>query len=270
MEFKCDVCDHTFTKSVSDVTRGRWCPYCDNKKLCPDSANCDYCLAKTVASHPKGGSWRPDNPKTASQVFLGAGEVYKWTCDNLKCGHVFEKAPKGLKGGNWCPYCCKTNRKICEDETCQICHGVSFAMHPMARIWSNQNEFGPEHYTTASAVKCLFDCDVCFHTFSASLTNISTNGMGCPYCSPNQGKLCTDLTCNHCHNRSQACTKRASRWSKKNPKTARQVTLWAISPKYKFDCELCGKEFEMSPAHISKGYWCSCQKIRQRQNSTHG
>ena len=53
LEFKCNVCSHSFVSSLNHITSSsRWCPYCVNQKLC-GLEECDNCYKKSFLSHPK-------------------------------------------------------------------------------------------------------------------------------------------------------------------------------------------------------------------------
>ena len=43
--FNCDKCNHEFLMQLNVVTRGGWCNYCSNTKLCDDN-NCKICFDK--------------------------------------------------------------------------------------------------------------------------------------------------------------------------------------------------------------------------------
>lgn len=52
-KFHCDVCKHTFEKSLTIISdRGQFCSFCDGLKLCEDE-KCNFCWNKSFASNNK-------------------------------------------------------------------------------------------------------------------------------------------------------------------------------------------------------------------------
>ena len=54
--FNCDKCPHRFESRLHSVTKGRWCSYCSNQKLC-DKEDCKNCFDKSFASFDKLIFW---------------------------------------------------------------------------------------------------------------------------------------------------------------------------------------------------------------------
>ena len=87
-----------FNIRLDSVSRGRWCPYCANMKLCN---NCEDCFNKSFASHEKAKFWHPTKNNIIKkgifsdwieeiaprQIFKGSNKKYWFTCD--KCNHDF-------------------------------------------------------------------------------------------------------------------------------------------------------------------------------------
>lgn len=102
--FNC-ICGHEFCACIGDITRNRsWCGYCSKppKHLC-DDANCDTCLAKSFASHPKATQWLDTNTKTPRQSFLNQNEPADFQCET--CSHIWKTPPANVNAGKWCPSC---------------------------------------------------------------------------------------------------------------------------------------------------------------------
>lgn len=78
------------------------------------------------------------------------------------------------------------------------------------------------------------------------------SGSFCPFCS-NQ-KLCDNLNCKYCFNKSFESHEKYIYWSDKNLVKPRQVTK-RTAHKYIFNCNICNHEFLISPDKISKS-WC--------------
>ena len=112
-------------------------------KLCDDE-NCKTCFLKSFASfdYEKVNCWSPKNKLTARQVFKYASDTrYIFECDI--CYHLFNNSPgsvsaKNLKKRQWCPFC--SHQKLCDNDDCQMCFDNSFASHPKAECWSDNND----------------------------------------------------------------------------------------------------------------------------------
>jgi hypothetical protein len=112
--FTCDEpeCKHDFDTTLNDVTSGKWCPYCSNKKLCEN--DCNVCNEKSFASSERAPSWHPTkNEKTQREFFLNSQKKCWFTCDEPDCKHDFETSLAHVNNGRWCPLCNnKTEKKL--------------------------------------------------------------------------------------------------------------------------------------------------------------
>ena len=69
-------------------------------------------------------------------------------------------------------------------------------------------------------------------------------------------KLCDDVNCSICYNKSFASSDKAKYWSDKNPVSPRTV-FKCSKKKFIFNCDTCSKEFTISLDHITNsGNWC--------------
>ncbi|AHC54984.1 restriction endonuclease [Tunisvirus fontaine2] len=70
--FKCGVCKHSFEMRPSCISKGRFCAFCSNNKLC-DSLECEVCFEKSFVSCKKigvlGYSEKQTNAKRRVYVF---------------------------------------------------------------------------------------------------------------------------------------------------------------------------------------------------------
>ncbi len=134
----------------------------------------------------------------------------------------------------------------------------SFASCKNAEKWSLKNELRPEEVALKSHKEALFDCNICKHEFTATISNMSRNCHGCSYCG--NKKLCINDNCDFCFQRSFASCKFAKFWSKKNVDennnliNPRNISLNSHE-EYFFDCEKC--------KHI---YNCALYDIKKRTN----
>ena len=218
---------------------------------------------RSFAEHLRAQNWSPRNhPITPDMVALNCNKKFWFDCPN--CLHEFDCSPLNINhGGNWCPYCAIPNQKLCGDIECEFCFNKSFASHEKAKYWSDKNELKPHQVSQSSDIKIWFDCDKCHHVFNSRLGNVSY-GYWCPYCAiPNQ-KLCGDIECEFCFNKSFASHEKAKYWSDKNDKNPHEVALNS-SKKFRFDCPNCPHEIYKILAginiHESWCPYCAVQKL---------
>ena len=112
--FKCDKCNHDFSLAIYNITgkRPAWCCYCSNSnwKHCGDK-ECDWCLSRSIASHPKAAQWHEDNDYNILEVSRFSKKKCKFTCED--CGFDFTANAASVSIRHWCPACKnKTETKI--------------------------------------------------------------------------------------------------------------------------------------------------------------
>jgi len=109
--FDCKKCNHSFEATLDSVSKGSWCPFCQNK-LC-DSENCTYCFARSFASQPRAVFWSNRNDVAPRSVTITANRNFYFDCGD--CGNEFEAMLGNVKKGHWCPKCKrKGERKLYE------------------------------------------------------------------------------------------------------------------------------------------------------------
>jgi hypothetical protein len=120
--FDCWRCGHEFDMSAANIAAGRWCGYCGNKQLCA-SDDCVMCHERSFASFDflKVKCWDASrNNAEPRDVFKNNLKDKFWfNCSN--CPHSFCCMTHSVTRGSWCPYCCKSNRKICGQPECTWC-----------------------------------------------------------------------------------------------------------------------------------------------------
>ncbi|AMQ10950.1 restriction endonuclease [Brazilian marseillevirus] len=175
--FRCGKCGHYFETSLNNVSRGTFCPFCPNKKLC-SSDDCKACFEKSFASHKKARYWSTEkNKKTPREMFVSSNKKFWFECGN--CGHSFEAKLSNISNGTFCPYC--SNGKLCSSNECKMCFGKSFASHKKAEFWDNERNRGsPRDIFLGSEKKCWFECEK-KHKFSGIPYRLSS-GQWCPKC----------------------------------------------------------------------------------------
>jgi very-short-patch-repair endonuclease len=148
----------------------------------------------------------------------------------------------------------------------KLAYEKSFASHPKSQFWSSMNEGLPEDYALNSHKKFIFDCDKCNHNFKQDLNHINTWNRWCPYCT-NQ-KLCNNIDCNDCFNKSFASHPKSQFWSNKNIVSSRDVYKNS-NIQYLFNCFICKHHFKISPNKINQMdrwcYFCSGRKLCENE-----
>ncbi len=108
--FNCD-CGHEFEKSLYDINKNTWCPYCCNpsQKICSNE-DCKSCFEKSFASHEKAKYWSENNKLKPREVFKSSGNKYFFIC---KKNHIFKCGLNSISQNIWCPLCLnKTEEKL--------------------------------------------------------------------------------------------------------------------------------------------------------------
>ena len=172
--FDCN-CGHEINLPLERISRGSWCGYCFNRKLC-DKYDCKVCYEKSFASSDKAIFWSNKNEVKPRDVFKSAHEKYLFDC---VCCHEFDKPLHEITRGRWCGYC--KGDKLCTKPSCKFCYEKSFASSDKAIFWSNKNEVKPRDVCKGSDNKYLFDCNK-GHEFDISLSKITCEDCWCRYC----------------------------------------------------------------------------------------
>ena len=247
--FDCNICNHEFHVRLSSVTNANsWCPYCSGHKLC-ENKDCKDCFSKSFASHDKSKFWSNKNELTSRQVFISSNKKHLFNC-NI-CNHEFQMSIQNIyKRNSWCNYC--SNNILCENKDCKDCFNKSFASYDKSKFWSNKNELTSRQIFKGTHNKYWFNCNKCKHDFNTSVASI-VYGRWCPYCA-NQ-KLCENIDCKDCFNKSFSSHDKSNFWSNKNELTSRQI-FKGTHNKYWFDCNKCNREFNSGIANIVSGSWC--------------
>jgi Probable Zinc-ribbon domain len=224
-----------------------------SKKLCSDES-CTICLERSFANHPRAKYWcQEKNAANSRHVFKKSSNKKFW----FKCGecnHPFEARLNDISNDHWCPYC--AGKRLCEDNTCQICYEKSFASHPKAKCWCQEkNSVDPRQvFKKSSNKKYWFKCEKCNHVFEARLNSISCDDQWCPYCGGQ--KLCKDSSCEICYEKSFASHPRVKFWcQEKNTVNPRHV-FKSSNKKFWFKCGECNHPFKAQLDKISNDGWC--------------
>ncbi|AIT54978.1 conserved putative restriction endonuclease [Melbournevirus] len=247
--FVCPTCEHSFETSPNNISNGRFCAFCSNRKLCL-SDKCEACFGKSFASHEKAQFWSFEkNGQTPREVFRNTHKKFWFKCES--CAHLFDANLNNVFNGNFCPFC--GNIKLCPSSVCKTCFEKSFASHEKAQFWSfEKNKRIPREVFSRSEQKYWFDCRKCEHSFETAVSSIFA-GHFCPFCSSKN--LCSSGDCKTCFEKSFASHKRAKFWDFEKNKQMPRETFTGSEKKFWFKCEKNHK-FSNSLYCISKGCWC--------------
>jgi hypothetical protein len=194
--FLCGECRHSFNASANSITKGTWCPYCSNSRLC--DKECKLCYNKSFATNKMAKYWNYNKNKLSPrQVFSQASKKYWFGCP--VCYHSFSMRVSDIFYGHWCNYC--SNTIICKNE-CKICYKKSFASSHKANCWDyRKNKLTPREVFKNSGKLVWLNCDICTHPLYVKPNNVS-NGIWCRFC---RGQVCGKEDCKLCDEVCEAC-----------------------------------------------------------------
>jgi len=207
-------------------------------------------------SIPKSKFWSKKNGNiTPRYIFRNSGKKFWFDCD--VCYHTFQICISNITTlGQWCPYCCKNSRTLCDNEDCKQCFEKSFASCEKAKFWSSKNIITSRQVIKNSTKKFLFDCNECGHEIEMQLSKITSRNHWCSYCA--KQRLCNNEDCEFCYQNSFASHERAKYWSNKNELSSRAV-FKGTAKKFWFDCPVCDHTFLADLHHMTSPLkrWCS-------------
>ncbi len=210
---------------------------------------------RSFASCKNSELWSLKNKLNPIDVTLKSNKEALFNC--RKCSHEFQSKISLMSNeGNGCGYC--ASRFLCDNLDCKECFEKSFASHFNAKYWSklnidsNKEWINPRKIFKNSNYIYLFDCHKCLHTFQ-KIPQTFRHTNGCHYCS--NDKLCEDIDCKICYEKSFASHKKSIYWSSTNKLLARQV-FKNDNKKYLFDCMKCKHTFPIGLNHVVEGKWC--------------
>jgi|694.fasta_scaffold104888_4 hypothetical protein len=135
-----------------------------------------------------------------------------------------------------------------------IIYEKSFAMSPVSIWWSSKNTLRPSDVSLKSHSPFWFNCPDCTHEFEQILYTIKERHR-CPYCSSPPKRLCNDLNCKSCFNKSFSSHEKAKYWYENDIDS--RFVFKSSTQKYKFKCNICGHIFNDTPNHITNSKrWC--------------
>jgi len=248
--FKCQLCNHNFEISLSHISEGKWCPYCNSNRLC-DFDNCEFCYNKSFASNEKSKYWSSKNTIKPRNITKSSGKSYYFNCEN---GHEFLNRINYIDNGQWCNICCNSKR-LCLNVECEKCNKNSFMYNEKSKHWNNKlnKNIKPRDIFNKSNKKYWFSCDECCHNFEISPCHIN-EGKWCSYCKGDL--LCNDNKCDYCYNKSFASNEKSKFWNNELNDVIPRKVLKNSGKKYHFNCDNCPHTFSKVLSDINGGHWC--------------
>ena len=250
--FICNNCKHNFESSLSNITRGNnWCSFCSHQKLCDDK-ECDKCFNNSFSSHEKSKFWDyVKNICTPREVFKSTAKKYIFLCS---CSHNFEISPNKINSSRWCPYCCFPPQKLCNNKECNNCFNNSFSSNEKSKFWDYvKNNCNPRDVFKNSNKKYFFNCNFCKHNFKSRLCSITGQNSWCNYCG--NRKLCKDIKCNSCFDKSFSSHEKSKYWNEKKNNCNPRKVFKNTHDKFWFNCEK-NHSFDCGLNKINSGRWC--------------
>jgi very-short-patch-repair endonuclease len=144
---------------------------------------------------------------------------------------------------------CDETRKLCVNENCIVCFNKSFKSLEI-NISLTDDSINLRQISKFSNKKTEFKCNECLHLFLARYAELSS-GCGCPYCAIPSKKLCEDIECQKCLERSFASHEKSIYWNLEKNKIEPRFVLKNANSKFWFTCNICLHNFEIAPHSIN-------------------
>jgi Probable Zinc-ribbon domain len=161
---------HEWQAAINSRSHGENCPYCLNKKACPDNS-------LTTLNPELAQEWHPrkNGKLTPNDVLPGSGKKVWWLCQK---GHEWQAIINNRNQGKKCPYC--TNKKVGKDNC------LATLNPELAKEWHpTKNTFlTPETVTSGSTKKVWWLCKVGHEWQSVIYSRKVSN---CPICVREKG-----------------------------------------------------------------------------------
>ena len=136
----------------------------------------------------------------------------------------------------------------------------SFASQEQAQFWhpTMNGDLMPRDVFERSGKRYWFKCGECDHDFDSILGNIVNLGRWCPYCANPPKKLCDDINCQICFNKSFASHEKSQFWHPtKNSTLIPRHVFKGSDKKCWFKCSKCDHDFDSKLSNIvCNNHWC--------------
>lgn len=171
------------------------------KTLCKD-IDCKVCYQRSFACSSYSNYWNLNlnNGHMPHEYTLNSHTLCWFTC--AKCEHNFDVSLNDISN---------QKRRLCQGNDCSHCFERSLASHPKAKHWNKEknSNITPRQIRRNNQKKFWFDCDTCNHSFQTRPNAINYD-CWCIYCA--NLKLCDDIECTICFEKSFASTEKAKMW----------------------------------------------------------
>jgi hypothetical protein len=195
-------------------------------------------------------------PKT---IKLGKYEV-TWNGKNIKClgSRICKKC---FLQGKLYPRTCHLHLQCLHGKNkirnCKSC--VSHTLLGFWKVYIACFQGGKETLFTIThgnnKTKNLFKCSTCQHFFLMCAHKITSRGDWCPFCS--NMKLCDEILCQICHDKSFASHEKAKYWNKEKNNILPRNVFCSSNTKRWFDCGICNHTFNLNLNNLySRNGWC--------------
>ena len=263
------------TKKQRKLCQHSSCLICSERKF-------EYFDGLTQKGKRKVDCWDYDKngdikPK---EVTKKSAKKYWFKCDI--CDHSFFSQISSITSKKliWCPYC--SVQKICDNDECKHCFNNSFSSYQGLTLtgkkkidcwdYEKNGDIKPRNISKKSGKKYYFICDICYHSFSSMIYDITRKDMKrgqiwCPYCCIPSKKICKSEECEFCFTKSFSSykgltlkgKKKVDCWDyeKNEDIKPRNITI-GTDLKYNFICDVCDHSFSTSPNSITSknSGWC--------------
>ena len=161
---------------------------------------------------------------------------------------------------------CNQRKYLCDNWECLHCYNRSFVKNKMAKYFSPKNNISVRKIFPYSNKKHIFYCDECNHEFESKPNAISSASSWCPYCSNPPKKLCGDINCMKCFNKSFASDPRSISWTiEKNERSSPLTTFLYSGKSFWFSCNKCNHYYLQIISNITLDNsgcpYCANQKL---------
>jgi very-short-patch-repair endonuclease len=149
--------------------------------------------------------WHPTKnlPLTPETVSFGSGKEIWWLCDKTcpqGCKHEWKTAVGNRNNlGSGCPFCSQNSKNLCIHTSIITTHPeIAKEWHPTKNGDLKASDFGANSNKVVWWL-CSTPCSKgCIHEWESRIGH-RTQGVGCPYCSYPQKKLCIHTSLEYTH-----------------------------------------------------------------------
>lgn len=175
MYWKCNICENNFYACWGNISQGKRCPYCGNKKSWErHSLAYDYPNVSKDWNYDKNVGMIPEDVLPHSEKY------YWWKCE---CGHEwYAQVCMRTERGTGCPMC---SHHLVSYET-----SLEFLFPEVANEWNYEKNYPlkPLDILSKSSKKYWWICTQCNHEWNAVVASRTRIKTGCPSCNDSKGE----------------------------------------------------------------------------------